>query len=95
MNKLLIAAVAVSMMAVSSWAVTGKVARITVKTSGASEVMLNKDGGGTIKKNVDPTSAEGKAILANALTAQTTGNPVEAYHDGTNWTVFSVSIPTP
>jgi len=86
MKKVLTAILSLGVMATSSFALEGTIGQITI-TATVKQVQC----AGT-KKNINSGNAEqDKAFLAAAMSAQATGATVTCYHDGTNWTVFSVA----
>ncbi len=95
MKRLLLAVVVVGLMSTGAMALDGTISKVIVKSDGVVKVVLEKTSGGPFARTIacDTMDAD-KAMLAVALTAQSTGATIEAYADSTRWTYMSI-IPTP
>ena len=87
MKKVLVAAIAASLMSVTAMATEGTISAVIVKSDGSVKVTLAKAAGGSTTKAVNGATADAnKAMLATALTAKSSGATVDAFNDGTIWT---------
>ena len=96
MKKILISAIAMSLMAVSAFGTDGTVDSLKVENDGTVMLRLTKDTGGLT--NIFPIVAASpdalKALIAVALTAKTTGAAISANYgtvDGVSgWVDFTM-----
>ena len=94
MKKVLMAVLAAGLMVTSASALEGKITKVITKSTGEVKVVLAITGGGVSAKVLNGTADANKAMLAVALTANSTDKTVEMYDDGVKWTYISI-IPTP
>lgn len=90
MKKIILAAVAVSLMSTSAFAwVTGTLKRVEIHPTGPVIVVATSSG--DVVRRVSTTAELQKQILAVALTAQSRGATVDMLPEGGYWTRIRIT----